>query len=88
MENPSRVQTHPGCPILDAPLRQGWDEELDHRAITYSWMFQESEVESRKHQNNSNIRAKPFPEPPSEEQKIHADNHDDHHLRIQQDHSR
>lgn len=45
-----------------------------------SWTPKESEVASRKHQNNANIHRKPFPESVSEESEIHAD-YDRYHRR-------
>jgi hypothetical protein len=38
-----------------------------------SWKSEESEVESCKHQDNTNIHCQPFPESVSEEQNIHND---------------
>jgi hypothetical protein len=39
----------------------------------YSWTPEESEIESREHQDNANIHRQPFPESVSEEQEIYTD---------------
>jgi hypothetical protein len=47
--------------------------------IAISNIAEESEVESRKHQNDTNIHCQPFPKAISEEREIHADDDDYHH---------
>jgi hypothetical protein len=47
--------------------------------------LQESEVESREHQDDSNIHCQPFPESVSEEHKIYTDYDGHHHHHVKHD---
>jgi len=48
-------------------------------------MRQESQIERREQQNNSNVHHQPLPEPVPEEQDVHADHDGYQHKRVKHD---
>lgn len=50
-----------------------------------SWTPEESQVESREHQDNANIHCQPFPESVSEEHEIYADYEGCHRHHVKHD---
>jgi hypothetical protein len=60
-------------------------QERGSAAAPCSSMPEESEVDSREHQNNANVYYQSFPESVSEERDIHADNDDYHCHHVKSD---
>ena len=64
-----------------------WLAEADDSVsqLQGSWMPEESQIKSYKHQDNANIHYQPFPEPVSEEHEIYTDYHRCHRRDVKYD---